>query len=197
MEYKEDNIELVNIGIDEFKEVLYSYYLEIFPREERKPLELIKSTYNKGYSRIIKIINNETITGFMILNRVKNNSYAILDYLAILPQYRNRGIGTSALKLLIEQERKNNGIFVEIEKVGLGKDKEENEFRSKRKKFYEELGFKKLKFDLILFDVVYMPYIYSNIDIEEDYIINEIWNIYELICGKERINKNCKIIKDI
>lgn len=197
MEYKEHNIELVNIGIDEFKEVLYSYYLEIFPREERKPLELIKSAYNKGYSRIIKIINNEIITGFMILNRVKNDSYAILDYLAILPKYRNIGIGTSALKLLIEQERKNNGIFVEIEKVGLGKDKEENEFRSKRRKFYEELGFKKLKFDLVLFDVVYMPYIYSNIDIEEDYIIKEIWNIYELICGKKRINKNCKIIKDI
>ena len=174
MEYKEHNIELVNIGIDEFKEVLYSYYLEIFPREERKPLELIKSAYNKGYSRIIKIINNEIITGFMILNRVKKNSYAILDYLAILPKYRNIGIGTSALKLLIEQERKNNGIFVEIEKVGLGKDKEENEFRSKRRKFYEELGFKKLKFDLVLYDVVYMPYIYSNIDIEEDYIIKEI-----------------------
>lgn len=197
MGYKEDNIKLVNIDIDEFKELLYSYYLEIFPKEERKPLGLIESTYNKGYSRIIKIMSNNNITGFMILNRVKKNSYEILDYLAILPQYRNKGIGTSALNLLIEQERESNGIFVETEKVGLGKDKEEKELRSKRKKFYEELGFKKLKFDLVLFGVVYRPYIYSNIDIDEDFIIEEIWNIYEVICGKERINKNCKIIKDL
>lgn len=52
----------------------------------------------------------------MILNRVKANGYAVLDYLAILPQYRNNKIGTKALKILLEQEKQSSGIFVEIEK---------------------------------------------------------------------------------
>lgn len=195
MESMQNNIELVNIDINEFEKTIYSFYLEAFPKDERKPIELIRSSYNKGYTKIIKIVNNNIFVGFMILNRCKKNGYAILDYLAILPQYRNMGIGSSAIKLLIENESKNAGIFVEIEKVGLGKDENENKLRKKRQKFYEELGFKKLKFDLILADVVYTPYICSNAIIEEDTIISEILYIYESISGKERIKQICKIIK--
>lgn len=191
-----DNISLENINIEEFEKLLYSYYLEIFPKDERKSLELIKSSFNKGYTKIIKITNNTNLIGFMLLNRIKEKEYAVLDYLAILPEYRDRGFGTKALKLLIEKESKNKGIFVEIEKTGLGKSKKDNILREKRQKFYEELGFKKLRFDLILFDVIYMPYIYSNIDIEEDIIINEVFEIYKAISGKERIKQNCKILKE-
>ena len=123
--------------------------------------------------------------------------YAVLDYLAILPQYRNNKLGTKALQMLLEQEKDNRGIFIEIEKVGLGKDTEENLLRANRKNFYEKLGFKKLNFDLYLFGVVYTPYLFSNIKDNEDMIINEILNIYESISGKERIKQNCKIIKKL
>lgn len=189
------DIKLKNIDINEFKNEIYRYYLEIFPKEERKPLELIQSSYEKGYTKIIEILYENKITGFMLLNSLKNKGYAILDYLAILPQYRNNKIGTRALKILQEQEKENSGIFVEIEKVGLGRDIGENLLREKRKNFYEKLGFKKLNFDLLLFDVVYTPYLFSNIEDNENVIIDEIFNIYEAISGKERIKQNCKVIK--
>lgn len=137
------------------------------------------------------------MVGFMVLNRVKDKGYAVLDYLAILPQYRNSKFGTKALQILLEQEKENNGIFIEIEKVGLGKDIEENLLREKRKNFYEKVGFKKLNFDLFLFDVVYTTYLFSNTEDNEDMIIDEILNIYEAISGKERIEQNCKIIKKL
>lgn len=126
------------------------------------------------------------MVGFMLLNRVKDNGYAQLDYLAILPQYRNSKFGTKALQILLEQEKESSGIFIEIEKVGLGKDREENLLREKRKNFYEKVGFKKLNFDLFLFDVIYTPYLFSNIKDDEDIIIDEILNIYESIVGKEK-----------
>ena len=145
----------------------------------------------------IEILYKNEIVGFMVLNRVKDKGYAVLDYLAILPQYRNNKLGTKALQMLLEQEKDNRGIFIEIEKVGLGKDAEENLLRANRKNFYEKLGFKKLNFDLYLFGVVYTPYLFSNIKDNEDMIINEILNIYESISGKERIKQNCKIIKKL
>lgn len=80
---------------------------------------------------------------------------------------------------------------------GLGKSEEENLLREKRRKFYENLGFKRLNFDLFLFDVIYKPYLLSNIEDDEDIIINEILNIYESISGRERIKQNCKIIKKL
>ncbi len=192
-----EDIKLKDISIDEFKKDIYSYYLEIFPEKERKSIKLIQSSYEKQYTKIIEILYKNKIAGFMLLNRVKDKGYAVLDYLAILPQYRNNQIGTKALKALLEQEKESNGIYIEIEKVGLGKNEEENLLREKRKNFYERLGFKKLNFDLLLFDVIYTPYLFSNIKNDEDIIINEILNIYESISGKERIEQNCKIMKKI
>lgn len=192
-----EELELKNIRIEEFRKDLYSYYLEIFPEEERKPLELIKSSYERQYTKIIEIIYKKQIAGFMILNRVKDKGYVGLDYLAVLQEYRNNGIGTKALKMLLEQENGNKGIFIEIEKVGLGKDNEENLLREKRKNFYENIGFKKLNFDLLLFDVIYTPYLFLNIEDNEDIIIKEIFEIYEAIAGKERIKQNCKIIRKL
>ncbi len=192
-----EDIKLKDISIDGFKKDVYSYYLEIFPEDERKPIELLKSSYEKHYTRIIEILYKNEIIGFMILNKVKDKGYVVLDYLAILPQYRNSKFGTKALQILLEQEKENSGIFIEIEKVGLGKDTEENLLREKRKKFYEKVGFKKLNFDLFLFDVIYTPYLFSNIKNDETIIIREILNIYEAISGKERIEQNCKIIKKL
>lgn len=192
-----EDMKLKDIGIDKFKEDIYSYYLKIFPEDERKPLELLQSSYEKHYTRIIEILYKNEIIGFMILNKVKDKGYAVLDYLAILPQYRNNKFGTKALQILLEQEREKSGIFIEIEKVGLGKNIEENLLREKRKNFYEKIGFKKLNFDLFLFDVIYTPYLFSNIKDDESMIIDEILNIYESISGKERIKQNCKIIKKL
>ncbi len=192
-----EDINLKYIDINEFKKEVYTYYLDIFPEDERKPLELIQTSYENGYTKIIKILYKNEMVGFMVLNKVKDKGYAILDYFAILPQYRNRKFGTKALQILLEQERETSGVFIEIEKIGLGKDIEENLLREKRENFYKRLGFKKLNFDLLLFDVIYTPYLFSNTKDNEDKIIDEILNIYESISGKERIKQNCKIIEKL
>lgn len=192
-----EDIKLKDIGIDKFEKDVYSYYLEIFPEDERKPLKLIQLSYDKQYTNIIEILYKNKMVGFMLLNRVKDKGYAVLDYLAILPQYRNNKFGTRALQILLEQERETKGIFIEIEKVGLGKDTEENLLREKRRNFYEKVGFKKLNFDLLLFDVIYTPYLFSNTNGDENMIIDDIFNIYESISGKERIEQNCKVIKKL
>ncbi len=192
-----EDIKLKNIDINKFKKEVYSYYLELFPEDERKSLELLCLAYERHYTKIIEILYKDEIIGFMLLNKIRDKGYAILDYFAILPQYRNNKFGTKALQILLKQEKENKGVFIEIEKVGFGKDKEDNLLREKRKKFYENVGFKKLNFDLFLFDVLYTPYLFSNINDNDDIIIDEILNIYEAISGKERIEQNCKIIKKL
>lgn len=134
------DIKLKEIGIDKFKKEIYSYYIEIFPEDERKSIELIQSSYEKQYTKILEILYKNEMIGFMLLNRVKDKGYAVLDYLAILPQYRNNKFGKKALQILLEQEKENSGIFIEIEKVGLGKDTEENLLREKN--FMKKSGLK-------------------------------------------------------
>ena len=188
------DLKLKYIDISQFEKEVYPYYIEIFPEEERKPLNIIQSAYVKQYMKIIEILYKNEFVGFMLLNRTKDNGYVVLDYIAILPQYRNNKFGTESLKILLKQEEKNSGVFIEIEKIGLGKTKEANIEREKRKKFWERLGFNKLNFDLWLFGVIYTPYLYSNVKNDENAMIDEILNIYNSI---EPIKDNCKIIRKL
>lgn len=181
--------------MEEYEKEVYSYYLDIFPEDERKSLKLIKSSYEKNYTKIIEILYKNEMAGFMLLNRIKDKGYSILDYFAVLPQYRNNKIGTESLQILLSKEKRNRGIFVEVEKIGFGKDAEDNLLREKRKNFYERIGLKKLSFDLFLFDVIYTPYLFSNTEDDEDTVIGEIFNMYETIIGKERIRQNCRVIR--
>lgn len=192
-----EDIQLEDITIKQFKEEIYPYYIEMFPEEERKSIGEIKRAYKKGYVRIIKIVYQSQMVGFMTINRVRENGYIVLDYLAILKQYRNQQFGTRALKLLFKEEKESKGIFIEIEKIGLGKNEKENVERQKRKKFYENVGFRELNFDLFLFDVIYTPLLFSNLQCEEKVVMDEILDIYEAIMGKGNTKRNCKIIKKI
>ena len=187
---------LKDIDIEEFKNIVYPEYLKLFPKSERKSLELIQKTYNQGIANIIKIVEKDEFVGFLIINTLKDNPFAILDYFAILPKYQSKGYGTKALKLLKKQNKINKDIFIEVEKPGLGEDDIQNEIREKRTKFYERIGFYKLGFDLDLFKVIYSTYLLpcTNQKFSEEVVIEEIFKIYNVIVGEERIKNNCKVI---
>ena len=67
-----EDMKLKDISIDEFKKDVYLYYLEIFPEDERKPIELLKASYEKSYTTISEILYKNEMVGFMVLNRVKD-----------------------------------------------------------------------------------------------------------------------------
>ena len=69
----DNDIRLVSININNFKEKIYPHYEEIFPDDERKSFKTIKKIYENGYTQIIEILNNDTPVGFMILNRIEEN----------------------------------------------------------------------------------------------------------------------------
>lgn len=189
---------LVNIGIEEFKKIVYPEYVSIFPKEERKELKVLEDNFNKKITRFIKICENDIFVGFFIINTTEENQYIQLDYFAILEKYQNKGYGTKAIQLLKSQMEAYDGIFVEIEKLGLGKDKQENLLRERRAKFYETLGFEKLNFALKWFESlilsIYVLPISSYKDTEEK-IMENMLQIYVSVHGKEKVERDCKVIK--
>ena len=189
---------LVNIEIEEFKKEVYPEYIKIFPKEERKELATIEKNYNKKITKLIKICENNQFVGFFIINTIKNSQYIQLDYFAILEKYQNKGYGTKAIQLLKSKMETYDGIFVEIEKLGLGKDKQENLLRERRAKFYETLGFEKLNFTLKWFESlilsIYVLPISSYKDTEEK-IMENMFQIYISVHGKEKVERDCKVIK--
>lgn len=187
---------LVEVDIKKFKHIIYPEYVKLFPEVERKSYRRIKKTVKNKISKIIEIVADEQFVGFMIINTLENNPYVQLDYLAILPNHQNKGYGKEAIKLLKKQYENYNGIFIEVEKLGLGKNEEENRIREKRVSFYENLGFYKMNFDLELFTVIYSAYLLPGLETEnsDKEIINYILKIYTAILGKNKVKKNCKVM---
>jgi len=189
-------MKLIKVNIEEFKENIYIEYEKLFPELERKSYNRIKETYDKGIADIFEIIVENNIVGFIIANHIENNPYIQLDYFAIFEKYQNKGYGTKALKMLKEVYKEYIGIFIEIEKVGLGESREENQVREKRESFYNNIGFIKLDFDLDLFTVIYSAHmLYSNPkETYNENIKRDIYEFYTTILGEARANKHCKII---
>lgn len=191
-------MQLVNVDIKQFKEIIYPEYIKIFPKEERKELKTIEQNYDKKITKLIKICEYNQFIGFFIINTIKNSQYVQLDYFAILEKYRNKGYGTKAIQLLKKQMETYDGIFVEIEKLGLGKDKQDNLLRERRAKFYENLGFEKLNSELKWFETlilsIYVLPISTHKDNENE-ILKDMFQIYISVHGKEKVERDCKVIK--
>lgn len=191
-------MQLKKINIHEFKKDIYGDYKKIFPSMERKSYRTIKRLYKNNMTEIIEIVQENEIVGFIIINTIENNLYAILDYFAILPKYQGKGYGTEAIKLLKEMYKEYNGIYIEIEKIETAKTEEEMHTRQRRANFYENLGFIKMKFDLDLYFVIYSIYILpckvdKFIDREA---IDEIFKIYIATIGEKRTEKYCKLLEE-
>lgn len=188
-------LELKKANVKEFKKNLYSQYMKLFPKNERKPLSMLKECYVKKILTILEIIDNNQIVGFMMLNKLPKSKYLQLDYFAIFPEFQSKGYGSKALKKLQEISEKYNGIYIEAEKPD--KIDEENNIKNKRIKFYERLGCYKLNLSLELYNVIYTILILPTSDKREndDKIMKDIFDIYNKVSGKKSIKKYCKIIK--
>ena len=190
-------MDLIDIDCKEFKKFIYPQYIKLFPENERKSYRIIEKTVKKNVANIIKIVQNNEIVGFMIVNTLKDNLYVQEDYLAILQEYQGYGFGSKALKLLKDKYKDYNGIFIEIEKTGFGKDDDENNIRERRKKFYEKLGFKNLGIDIEMFGILFETYNLECSKNEDDNreIMKNILKIYYEIFGKRKVKKYIKIRK--
>lgn len=191
-----ENMKLVDVDMNEFKEMIYPEYLTIFPKLERDTYTDIETAVLRNITKLMKIVDNNRFVGFIITSALKNSKYIQLDYFAILPKYQDKGYGSEALRLLKQQSKKYHGIYIEIEKVGLGNNQEENELRKRRAEFYERLGFNKLNCDLDIDTVIYSPYILPISDIQEreEEVIKNIWELDIAIFGEKRVKNSCKII---
>ena len=190
-------IELISVDINRFKDKIYPEYLKLFPDSERKSYKQLETAFKKSILQIIEIRSGEDFVGFILANSLDQNDYLQVDYFAILPEFQGRGYGTQSINKLKQMSNKYKGIFIEVEKLGLGEDKKENDLRQRRMQFYKKLGFVELNCDFILYKVIYTPLLLPIMDkIEsEDKIIKDIFEIYYATIGGSRVEKNCSVIR--
>ena len=91
-------------------------YLSAFPAAERKPFSLLLEKQREGSVEILSLEEDGAFAGLAILVRL--DDLVLLDYFAVSPGQRGRGIGGESLKLLNEHCR-GSRLFLAIVDVGL------------------------------------------------------------------------------
>ena len=68
-------MEIIEISINEFESKIYKEYTKLFPSEEQREWEKIKSTYENGKEKFYKIMIENKIIGFFMIEKLQNSYY--------------------------------------------------------------------------------------------------------------------------
>lgn len=127
---------------------IYRLYVSAFPKCERKPFSIILKMQKKGKTDMWYAESGGNFAGMGLT--INGDDIILLDYFAICPQRRGKGIGTELLKAL-RNLYPEKGFFLEIEKVC--EDDGNLHERRRRKNFYLAAGMTELGTDAKLFGV--------------------------------------------
>ena len=109
-----------------------------FPPSELKPLSIILDAVDKGIYEGLGLYDGDRIVGYSYL--VKQSADYLIDYLAIYPERRNGGVGSTLVKLLSEYMGDAGSIIVEVEDPEYAKNEEDRKIRIRRLNFYLRNG---------------------------------------------------------
>lgn len=112
-------------------------YRAAFPRVERKPFYFVPRQIKKGDAELFALESDGEFAGFALIATAKGADIVMLSYFAVEERFRGRGIGSQALKTLMERYSQRRFIL-EIESVDAPCDN--LEAREKRRRFYLNNG---------------------------------------------------------
>lgn len=155
-------------------------YMKEFPKEERKPFELMLDKAEGGIMEILAINSDDgEFCGLAIT--ITGKEWVLLDYLAIEPELQGNNIGSAVLDLL-NRRYEGKGIVIEIERTDV--ECANLSQRVRRKQFYLKNGMKEIGIHVILFGVE-MELLTNGKRINSD----EYYKIYETIFGDKIADK--------
>ena len=130
-----------------------------FPKNEVRPLSMVKRLAKKGLYIAYGAYNNNKLIAYATFFNLPNNPVVLLDYLAVQPQHRGTGIGSSFLrefKGIVKAEFKHAQIIaIECENPEFSTTKQEKLIREKRISFYKQNGASLTNSKLYAFGVNY------------------------------------------
>ena len=106
-------MKLQKLSPDQVRRIYNERMLVDFPDNERKPLTMILKALSQGSYECLGLFDDQRLVGYTFL--VKGENDYLVDYLAVYPEQRNKGVGGELLHLLKEGLRDADNIVIEVE----------------------------------------------------------------------------------
>ena len=125
-----------------------------FPESELKPLDVVEKLYREGNYEPIGFFENGTLIAYALQVIRENGKSVLLDYLAVTPEYRNRGVGSAVLTALRKYySSQYEYIVIESEHPAEAPDKNA---ALRRLDFYKRAGGILTDTQVRLFDILFL-----------------------------------------
>ena len=171
---------------------LYQEHMVIdFPKDELKPLNMILKSVKEGFYDCFGLYDEEEMVGYTFMVKI-DNSY-LIDYIAIFPECRNKGIGTNLLAIIDDYLENADRILVEVEDPAYTKEKSQKELQSRRLNFYLRNNCRDTSLRVDCFGVKFIILEAGKTQLENK---DEAWNLYEKFyrsfLPEDKFNRNIK-----
>jgi len=171
---------------------LYQEHMIVdFPKDELKPLNMILKSVEEGFYDCFGLYDEEEMVGYTFMVKL-DNSY-LIDYIAIFPECRNKGIGANLLSIIDEHLKNAERIFGEVEDPVYTEDESQNALQKRRLNFYLRNNCRDTGLRVDCFGVKYIILEAGKSHFENK---DEAWNLYEkfyrCFLPEDKFNKNIK-----
>ena len=130
-------------------EMIRALYESAFPPEERMPFARVLEKRDNGTMRLLSVESERgEFLGFANITLCLD--VLALNYFAILPEKQGKGYGTEVI-VELKKRYSERSIVIDIEDDGVESDNREQ--RTRRRCFYERLGFRAMPYRLSIFGV--------------------------------------------
>ncbi|MBR2749717.1 MAG: GNAT family N-acetyltransferase [Lachnospiraceae bacterium] len=181
------------LTIEEIREVYEKYLYYDFPDDERKPLSRIEQSIREGRYLCAGAFDEDG--GFLAYAFfVFEKDVCLLDYYAVVPEMRGKGIGSAFLKEAVNHAGFGTNI-IEIEDPDAGDTDKEKMARKRRLDFYLNAGCVNTHVHVLVFGVEYLLLeypvntVHSGKEITDGY-----FSIYRSILPKKMYEANISLL---
>ncbi len=134
--------------------LLYDHQMKRdFPADELRPLSAILSMRRAGLYDVLGAYDGGELVGYALTYCPREGGVLLLDYLAVEPHARSRGVGSAMLSLLRSHYAPRAGaLLIECERPTAARDEAE---ARRRIRFYQRGGAELTRVRVCLFEVQY------------------------------------------
>lgn len=151
---------------------LYNEHMKVdFPPDELKPLSWLLNMLETGLYEPYGLFQDGKLTAYALYWKTEQDAYVMLDYFAVVRDQRNRGVGSSLLRDMLDRfcTQEGRGVFGEVE-APISGDEEIDALRRRRLGFYDRAGFRQMGFRTKIFGVSYIVIAYGPSVTDEELI---------------------------
>ncbi|MEK7321600.1 MAG: GNAT family N-acetyltransferase [Pseudomonadota bacterium] len=137
----QDQYALLTSSNDASFEEFYSIYFSSMPAREQKSRALLAAMAARADYRILLVIRKAAVIGFSVVFAPPEESFRLLEYMAVHAEHRNAGVGGRLFLRSVQDAvngRGNIPVLLEVDS-----DREfsaDQAIRKRRRQFYKRLG---------------------------------------------------------